>query len=71
MGMALPPPADEEVDELELLKLGEVAALFKLSKRKVEQLVRSGELPSHKIDRSRRVRRVDAREYLRKTLVHQ
>lgn len=64
-----PEAAIGEVDELELLKLTEVAALFKVSKRVVETLVYSGELPSHKIRSNRRVRRCEALAYLQRTQV--
>jgi excisionase family DNA binding protein len=60
-------PDDEVIDDLDLLTLGALATLFGVSKRTIENLVASGQIPSVKVgDWNRRVRRIDAREYLRK-----
>ncbi|MEV4096915.1 helix-turn-helix domain-containing protein [Streptosporangium saharense] len=55
--------SDEEIDELELLKLEQLAELWKVSKRTVEVLVSTGELTSTKIGWNRRVSRRDALAY--------
>lgn len=59
----------DAIDELELLKLGELAELWKVSKRTIELLVSTGELPSEKVGWNRRVRRRDAVAYLQRRRV--
>ncbi|MER7213132.1 helix-turn-helix domain-containing protein [Streptosporangium sp. NPDC000239] len=53
-------------DDLELLKLEELAKLWKVSKRTIEVLIASGELPSRKIGWNRRVARRDALAYMQR-----
>ena len=61
-----PPRADEDItdEELKCLKLEKVAELLDLSKRTVEELVRSGELPSLKVRWNRLVRRSAVLAYI-------
>lgn len=47
-----------------LLKVPEVAGLLRLSRAKVYELIRSGVLPSVRIDGARRVRVTDLRAYV-------
>ena len=58
-GSAMRDSADSATQSSEPLAvdLAEAARLLSLGKRKVEYLVNSGELPSFKIGRSRRIRR--------------
>ena len=47
-----------------LLTVQEVRSSLKLSHTKVSQMIQTGELPSLKIGRSRRVRAIDLKKYL-------
>ena len=47
-----------------LLKVPEVAARLSMSRGKVYELIRSGALPSVRIDRSRRIRAQDLEDFV-------
>ncbi|MGI5286582.1 helix-turn-helix domain-containing protein [Nonomuraea polychroma] len=57
-------PSTTPLDELLFLKLDEVATFLNVSRRTVDQLVRTGELKSHRIRGNRRVSRRHLDEYI-------
>ncbi|MBS2964953.1 helix-turn-helix domain-containing protein [Actinocrinis puniceicyclus] len=62
------PPA-AELDELSLLKVGEVAEVMRVSKMTVYRMVHSGELPTLRVGRGFRVPAKAVREYLQSAYV--
>lgn len=62
------PPA-AELDELSLLKVGEVAEVMRVSKMTVYRMVHSGELPTLRVGRGFRVPAKAVREYLKSAYV--
>jgi excisionase family DNA binding protein len=54
----------QETLQVEALRVEEAAIVLGVGRSKVFELIRSGALASVKIDKSRRVRRRDAMEYL-------
>ena len=56
----------DDMDDLELLKIPEVMALWNVGRRTVEELIRSGELRSYKTRGARPVSRKHALEYLKR-----
>lgn len=57
---------DDDVDDLELIKIDRLAEMWDVSKRTIETLIYEGELPSLKVGWNRRVRRADAVAYLKR-----
>lgn len=53
-----------DLDDWDPMTLDEVAELFGVSKRTVQELVTARDIPSYKIRKSRRVNRRDALAYL-------
>lgn len=56
--------AEIDLNKLDFLKIEKVAEIMNVSKRTVEELIRSGELPSYRIRGNRRVDRADLVAYL-------